>query len=142
MSAEYDVRSKYLTFALEARRVVDLLLPFVERGEKAPALVPSLNGLMESLESSGSAETVLARLRTPGPRPVYEELLTNEDLESPEERTRLTLELRKVVLEQGSLENQMASARQAILLLCAVEGRALNQFSQLTERSQALSLTV
>src|SRR5258708_3181275 len=109
MPTEYDVRSKYLTLALEARRVVDLLLPFVERGEKAPSLVPSLSGLMESLESSGSAETLRARLRTPGPRPVYEELLTNEELDSPEERTRLVLELRKVVQEQGNLESQKDS---------------------------------
>ena len=142
MVAEYETRSKYLTLALAARRVVDLLLPFVERGERATALPESLKSLVESLESGGSAESLLERLRTSVHRPIFEELLTGNDLDSSEERTLLAQELRRVVEESCDIESQRVSAKQAIRLLCAVEGRALSQFNQLTERYEPLSRAV
>jgi hypothetical protein len=140
MPAEYEARSKYLTLALEARKVVDLLLPLIERGRTDATLHASLTGLISSLESSGNAETLLARLRAPGPRPVYEELLTGEELETMGERTQLIQQLRNVIEETNDLPTQQVSAKEAVLILCAVEGRALHHFARLS-RSEALSIT-
>jgi|SRR5580704_11840895 hypothetical protein len=140
MSAEYDIGSKYLTVATETRKVVDLLLPFLEKGERNTSLLDSLTGFIESLESGESAETLLARLRAPGSRPIYEELLTDEELDTPEERAHLVAELRNVAVEKADLPGQQVSARAAVLLLCAIEGRALHRFNRLSEADESLSL--
>jgi hypothetical protein len=131
-----------LTVATEAREVVDLLLPLVEKGEGNPKLVLSVTNFVESVESGRSPETLLARLSAPGSRPIYEELLTDEELDTTEERSKLVNELRNVASEGADLQSKQASARTAILLLCAIEGRALHRFNRLSDADESLSLAV
>ncbi len=139
-ATEHDVRARYLTLALETRRVVDLLLPLVESGQKSPTLLSAL-AVIDTLSGGGTAETLLAKLRAPGPRPIFEELLADEELETADERHRLVQELRNVVRDESGLSSTRASAKEAVLLLCVVEGRALHQFSRLSQHEGAISLT-
>ena len=139
MAAEQDLRAKYLTLALETRRVVDLLLPLVESGRRPPTLFDALTPLIDSLGDGGTLETMLAKLRAPGHRPIFEELLADEALETSEERGRLVHELLNVAREEGEPSSQRASARAAVVLLCAVEGRALHFFSRSSQHDGAIS---
>ena len=130
MPAEYDLRSRYLGVALGARRVVDLLLPLVERNESQEALGPALTGLIASLELGANPQALLERLRAPEPSPLNEDLLADEELETPQERASLVQELRNVASDTTDAQARQASARIAIQLLCCIEGRALHFFSR------------
>jgi len=133
MAPESDVRSRYLTLALEARKVIHLLLPLVETGQTDPQLAHSLGELARSLELPATPAALLAKLQAHR----QEGWTTLEDMESSKERSQLATEIRNVVRQAADSRSVKASAKQAILLLSALEGGALKKFSE-SSKAQAL----
>jgi len=130
MLADYEARSRYLALALEARRIMDLLLAFVQKGERATDFEPSVRGIIDSLQSLGSAENLLASLQTRMQFRSYERIATLDQMIGPDKRRLLVEKLEVLIAEASSREDQEKSALEAIHFLYEVEGRALHYFNE------------
>ena len=130
MLTDYEARSRYLALALEARRVMDLLLVFVQRGERAADFEPSVRGIIDSLQSMGSAENLLASLQTRLRFRSYEQITTLDEMIGPDDRRLLAEQLLVLITEDSSREAQQKSAMDTIHFLYEVEGRALHYFNE------------
>ena len=52
MSSDSDVRSRYLALALDARKLIDVLIAFVDRGERREGFDKCLQEVIDSLNPS------------------------------------------------------------------------------------------
>ena len=130
MPADYEARSRYLALALDARRVMDLLLVFVQSGERAADFVPSVRAIIESLQSMGSAESLLQSLQNRLTLPSYEQMTTLDEVISPDDRRVLADKLALLITEGSSIESQKESALETIRFLYDVESRALHHYNE------------
>lgn len=130
MLADYEARSRYLALALEARRVMDLLLAFVQTGERATNFEPSVRSIIAALQSTGTAEHLLDSLQT---RPLfrsYEQTTTLDEMLGPDDRRLLAEKLEVLITEGNSRAVQAESAMETIHILYEVEGRSLHYFNE------------
>jgi hypothetical protein len=130
MLADYEARSRYLTLALEARRVIDLLLVFVQSGERAPDFDSSVRRIIDSLQSIGSAENLLASLQTRLTFRNYEQITTLDEVIGLDARKLLADKLAILLTGGSNLESQKQSAVETIQFLYDVESRALHHFNE------------
>jgi len=130
MPADYETRSRYLALALVARHVMDLLLVFVQRGERVGDFVPSVRAIVESLQSMGSAESLLQSLQTRLTFPSYEQMTTLDEVISPNDRKLLADKLILLLMEDSGVESQKKNALETIRFLYDVESRALHHFNE------------
>jgi hypothetical protein len=130
MVADYEARSRYLSLALDARRLIDLLLAFVQSGERAADFERSVGDIIESLQSMGSAETLLASFQTRLPVRNYEQITTWDEVIPREARNELAGKLAVLLAETGTSESQQQSAMETIRFLYDVESRALHHFNE------------
>jgi|ERR1035437_8855328 hypothetical protein len=130
MLTDYEARSRYLALALEARRVMDLLLVFVQTGERAADLEPAVRGIIAALQSTDTAENLLASLQT---RPLfrsYEQTTTLDEMLGPDDRRLLAEKLEALITEGNSRAVQEESAVETIHIFYQVEGRSLHYFNE------------
>lgn len=130
MLADYETRSRYLSLALDARRVMDLLSEFVRTGERAPDLLLSVREIVASLESMGSAESLLASLQNRLPFSNYEQISALDEVIGPEDRKRLADKLGVLLAGNSDIESQTQSARDTVRILYEIESRALHRFNE------------
>ncbi len=123
MSSESDVRSRYLALALDARKVIDALIVFVdEDGKREEGLDQSLQEVISSLQAK--REDIFSPLRNRlGFSEYYEQVLTVG--EALKDRAEIVEKLETVKAKQATMEKQKQDAFDAIKLLSAIESRAL-----------------
>ncbi len=126
MSPESEVRSRYLALALDARKVIDSLIVFVDQGKREDGLDQSLQDVIDSLQVVTQNKDIFSPLRNRlGFSEYYEQVRTvNEALKSAE-KTHIVERLLTVKANEADALTQKEDAYQAIKLLSAIESRAL-----------------
>lgn len=125
MTSESDVRSRYLALALDARRVIDSLIIFVDRGTREQGLDESLQEVIESLQVKDNHQ-IFSHLRSRlAFSEYYEQVQTVHEALKPEELQTIVQKLSAVKSEETDIGEQKSNAYDAIRLLSAIESRAL-----------------
>ena len=126
MSLEVDIRSRYLALALDARKVIDTLIVFVDQEKREQGLEQSLQDVIGSLQAATEKKDVFTGLSNRiAFSEYYEQVRTVEEALKPSERADVIRRLLTVKNNQGEIANQKEDAFQAIKLLSAIESRAL-----------------
>jgi hypothetical protein len=127
MSSESEVRSRYLALALDARKVIDYLITFVDKDRREDSLDQSLLDVIVSLEAVTENTDIFSPSRNRlAFSEYYEQVRTvQEALPLPDERVQIVQKLRTVEANKATAEKQKEDAFDAILLLSAIESRAL-----------------
>lgn len=126
MSSESEVRSRYLALALDARRVIDALIVFVDQGTRQEDLDQSLQEAIVSLQSVTEKKDVFSPARNRlAFSEYYEQVRTVGEALKPDERGQIVQILSTVKSNQADIEKQKQDAFKAIELLSAIESRAL-----------------
>jgi hypothetical protein len=125
MSSETEVRSRYLALALDARKVIDALILFVDQGRREEGLDESLKDVIDSLKAAGP-EDVFSPLRN---RLAFSEYYEQVQALKPEEMRQIVQRLQTVQSKQADIQKQKDDAYEAIKLLSAIESRALHFYT-------------
>jgi hypothetical protein len=128
MIEDNEVRTRYLSLALDARRVIDILLPFVTTGQKTTELEATLREVLESLQFEDNVDSLLASLQTRQHPYSYEEITTLDGVAEGHGRRVLAQKLSDVL--DSDEATQKVSASQALTLFFVVESNALHQFNE------------
>jgi len=126
MSSESEVRSRYLALALDARRVIDVLIVFVDQDRREEGFEGAVQEVINSLQSITEKKDVFSPLRNRSAfSEYYEQVRTVHEALKPNERGEIVNKLLAVKSNEGALEQQKEDAFEAIKLLSAIESRAL-----------------
>jgi len=126
MSSESEVRSRYLALALDARRVIDALIVFVDQERREEGFEASLQEVIDSLQTITEKKDIFSPLRNRSSfSEYYEQVRTVHEALKPEDRGEIVQKLLTVRSNAGALEVQKQDAFEAIKLLSAIESRAL-----------------
>jgi len=130
--------SRYLTVALDIRKISDSLIRLAEEGIKPPSLDDSIRQLVVSLQNVGEKTSVKA-LRERGAFGRYDSLRAVTEVIKPEQRNQLIGKL-QAVMSSTSAALQRENALDAIDYFDAIERRALYHYNHSKdERRPALS---
>jgi hypothetical protein len=125
MSSESEIRSRYLALALDARKVIDALILFVDQGKRQEGLDESLRDVIDSLKAP-AAEDVFSPLRN---RLAFSEYYEQVQALRPEEMKQIVARLQTVQSKDAGVQKQKKDAFEAIKLLTAIESRALHFYT-------------
>jgi len=125
MSSESEVRSRYLALALDARKVIDALIVFVDQDRREEGLDGSLQEVIDSLKSTEKKDIFSPLRNRSAFSEYYEQVRTVHEALKPEERGQVVQKLLTIKSNEGALDEQKEDAFQAIKLLSAIESRAL-----------------
>jgi hypothetical protein len=125
MSSESEVRSRYLALALDARKVIDALILFVDQDRREEGLDGSLQEVIDSLKSTEKKDIFSPLRNRSAFSEYYEQVRTVHEALKPEERGQVVKKLLTIKSNEGALDEQKEDAYQAIKLLSAIESRAL-----------------
>lgn len=132
MSSDIDVRSRYLALALDARKVIDALIVFVDQGKREQGLDESLEDAIGSLQAATEKKDFFSPLSNRVAfSEYYEQVRTIEEALKPEQREeviRKLLAVKDIKDNQADIARQTEDAYQAIKLLSAIESRALHYY--------------
>jgi hypothetical protein len=120
MSSESEVRSRYLALALDARKVIDALILFVDEDQRADGLDQSLQEVIDSLQAR--REDIFSPLRN---RLAFSEYYEQVRTVGESDREQIVGKLETVKANEATVEKQKQDAFDAIKLLSAIESRAL-----------------
>jgi hypothetical protein len=123
-AVDSEIRSRYLALALDARRIMDVLVPFAEHGRRDQALDASVKDVMAALNSLGTAADVNA---VHGPFESYEQVLTVEEIRTEEERQAVIEDLKRI-LDLDESGDKREPAMRVLQFLFALESRALQHY--------------
>lgn len=124
MSSESEIRSRYLALALDARKVIDALILFVDQGRRE-GLDESLKAVIDSLKAT-EPNDVFSPLRN---RLAFSEYYEQVQALKPEEMKQIVQRLQTVQSKQADIQRQKEDAYEAIKLLSAIESRALHFYT-------------
>lgn len=127
-AADSEIRSRYLALALDARRMLDALIPFVDSGQRSPLLDTAVNDAIEAL-TSVTEGTGTRAVRSKLAFDEYEQVLTIDEIKSQEERKEIIKDLQRIASLHGTAPDQHA-AMQVLEFFFAVESRALRYYNQ------------
>ncbi len=130
MRRDSENRSRYLSLALTSRKIIDSLRAVATGEPLGHDLDNSLHKLLLGTQSEGE-EQFLTHLQGSGDWTHFEELSTVDELKN-ETGTDLG-EVISSVLNNTNEEARLQSARHLIAFLMAVEGRALQQYTDSME---------
>jgi len=122
MSSESEVRSRYLALALDARKVIDALIVFVDEGKREEGLDLSLQGAIDSFKEE--KEHIFSPLRSRLAFSEYYEQVRTVGEVIPDKKV-IVKKLETVKADQATMAEQQKEAFEAIKLLSALESRAL-----------------
>jgi hypothetical protein len=125
MSSEPEIRSRYLALALDARKVIDSLILFVDRGTREQGLDESLQEVIESLQVKDNHHIFSLLRNRLAFSEYYEQVQTVQEALKPEEMKTIVQKLSAVKSKETDLDKQKNDAFEAIKLLSAIESRAL-----------------
>ena len=119
--------SRYLTLALDIRKLSDSLIKLAEEGDaESPVVRTSIQNLLVSLLNAGEKTSVKA-LRERGTFGRYENVVTVNEVVKPPKRAELIVKL-KAVLDPASKDELKESALQAVEFFDTLEQRALYHY--------------
>ena len=118
--------SRYLTLALNVRKLTDSLITLVEEGIETAELERSVKEVLASLESAGG-KTSVRSLRERGAFGQYENVVTIKEVVKAPERAALIGRLQDVISKKNTQERS-ESAIEAIEFFDALERRALYHY--------------
>jgi hypothetical protein len=126
MSSESEIRSRYLALALDARKVIDALIVFVDQEERQPGLDQSLQDAIVSLQDVQDNKDIFSPSRNRlAFSEYYEQVRTLQEALNPAERRQIVETLSTVRDQSADLVKQKDDAFEAIKLLSTIESRAL-----------------
>src|ERR1700683_1784518 len=123
MSSVSEVRSRYLPLALDARKVIDYLITFVDKDRREDSLDQSLQDVIVSLEDVTENTDIFSPSRNRlACSEYYEQVRTvQEALPLPDERVQIVQKLRTVEANKATAEKQKEDAFDQILLVSRSE---------------------
>jgi len=130
MTPGYESRGRYLALALDVRRGMDLLIDFIRSGNRPEALVPTMRTVVNSFESMGSAESLLASLQSSLPFRTYEQITILDEVTDQKTRENLATKLAAFINEEIDIEAQKKTALEVLNFFYEVEARALQHFNR------------
>jgi hypothetical protein len=131
MIADAEVRERYLSLALDSRKIIDALVVFVEDGRRVPDLEPSLQDAVESLRRASGEHNIFSPLRTELGLEHYEQIrMVDEVSGSVDKQKSIISKLSNVLAANADPELQKSSAFDAIDFFYVLERRALHHYSQ------------
>ena len=122
MSSLPDVRSRYLALALDARKVIDALIIFVEDGAHGADFDSSLQGVIDSFREKDVFSPLRNHLAF---SEYYEQVRTVNEALKPDDRGLIVQKLSTVKSNDVDIDRRKQDAYEAIKLLSAIESRAL-----------------
>jgi len=125
MSSESEVRSRYLALALDARKIIDALILFVDKEEREQGFEDSLQGAIDSLRATEREQIFSPARNHLSFSEYYEQVRTVREALSQEEMGRIVQKLSAVKSNEANLRQRKNDAYEAIKLLSAIESRAL-----------------
>lgn len=125
MSSESEVRSRYLALALDARRVIDVLIVFVDKNTREEGFEGAVQEVINSLQVTEKRDVFSPLRNRSAFSEYYEQVRTVHEALNPNERGDIVDKLLAVKANQGAPEEQKEKAFEAIKLLSAIESRAL-----------------
>jgi hypothetical protein len=128
MSPESEIRSRYLALALDARKVIDILITFVEEGTRDPGFDDSLQAVIESLEATEKKDVFSPARNRLAFSEYYEQVRTVQEALKEGEIRQIIQKLAEVKSNKTRLPRQRDDAFEAIKLLSAIESRALYHY--------------
>ena len=127
MTADSEVRSRYLALALDARKVIDALIPFVEYDRRDQALDTSVNETILALNSVG--EDVVNAVHGTLAFDEYEQVLTLDEIKTQQDRRAVIQDLEQIV-SPGDPNIKKEAAMRVLQFFFALESRALQYYSR------------
>ena len=127
-AGDSDIRSRYLALALDARRIMDALVPFAETGQRnqffETAVQEAISALAAVTEGTG-ANAVRSSLAFDE----YEQVLTLDEIKNQQERRAVVSDLQRLAAADDR-EAQHEAAMRVLEFFFAVESRALYYYSR------------
>jgi len=130
MFVDAEARSRYLALALQSRKMIELLLEFVQAGTRPSNFEGSARELMTSLNSASTPELLLRSLHTNLPLQNFEEATTLDEAIGSEGKKALAANLELLIAPLADSRSAHQSAMDTIHLLYDVETRALHRFNE------------
>jgi hypothetical protein len=131
MRGDSENRSRYLSLALLSRRTIEDLRPVTTGSPVEPDLDKSLRKLLAGVSSAGEAAFV-KRLEASGAWTRFEELSTLDEVRDETGTDHLD-EIVSSILNDRNAEMRAWNAKLLIRFLTAVEGRALQHYTDSME---------
>jgi hypothetical protein len=133
MIADAEIRDRYLSLALDARKIIDDLVVFVEEGRRPQDFQPRLQDAVESLRRASGERNIFAPLRNNLPLEHYEQIRTVEEVtNAAAPGGKVIDDLSQILDETADPEARKNSAFDAIEFFYALERRALHNYNQQT----------
>jgi hypothetical protein len=114
-----------LALALDARKVIDSLILFVDQGTREQGFDDSLQKAIESLRATEKSQIFSPARNHLSFSEYYEQVRTVHEALKPEEMGKIVQKLSTVKSNQADVREQKNDAYEAIKLLSAIESRAL-----------------
>jgi len=127
-AVDSEVRSRYLALALDARRIMDVLIPFVDSGKRNESLDIAVKEAIDAL-GSVSGDSATSPVRSNLAFDEYEQVLTIDEVKGQEERKEVIADLRQIASSKDSGTQQEAAMR-VLEFFFAVESRALQHYDR------------
>ena len=127
MLAESNAR--YLSLALDARKVIDALILFVKETD-TPRMETLVGKVLESLNASSDRERLFSSAQRRSLFGDYERMQTLEEVQRDFPTENIGDRLQELLRKDIDAELRKRSAEQAIQFFCALEGRALERYTQ------------
>jgi uncharacterized protein YneR len=127
-----EVRAQYLSLALRSRRLIDDLICYVDKGERAPSLDEELQSAMKSIEAVDSSENILALFSQLGGKSLfshYEQLRLIEEVRKELGSPNISMTITHFIENDESAMDQKDNAFEVLHFFSALEARALHGYS-------------
>lgn len=124
-AVDSEIRARYLALALDARRILDVLVPFVESGERNAALDTSVKQAMDALNSM---KVVGGAIHSSFAFDEYEQALTLDEVRNQDDRQGIIDDLAKITGDE--VHDAKAAALRVLQFFFALESRALQHYNR------------
>lgn len=127
-----EVRAENLSLALNARKLVDELIGYIDKGERDPRFDDDLKNALESINATRSSQNMLALFSKLSDRSVfshYEQLRAIEKVLSDLGNPNITATISNLIADTGGATDQKQNAFEALQFFSALEAHALHDYN-------------
>jgi|ERR1700722_9188352 hypothetical protein len=124
-----ESNARYLSLALDARKVIDALVLFVKETD-VPRMEVLVGGVLESLSAAHDRERLFSSTQRRSLFGDYERMQTLEEVKRKFPAEDISERLQQVLRKDIDAGLRRKNAEQAIQFFCALEGRALERYTQ------------
>ena len=125
MDGQFNNRGSFLTLALKARRVLDILI-LIEEGRSTPGDLAQLEAALDATQIEPSSGIAISRFLTSS----YEEKRTIDEVANSERRRLLVGTIRSLIDGSGGPETEAPSLSDVISFFTNLEARALMNYDR------------